>query len=623
MTHPNQYRPDIDGLRAVAIAGVVAYHFFPGAAPGGFVGVDVFFVISGYLITHVITEGRHAGTFTLRGFYRRRAIRLFPALAAMLGSFLIAGWWLLDPADYRQLGIDAAAAAAYISNFVFAGDSGYFQRPASLRPLTHLWSLAVEEQFYLLYPVALLAALRMNRPRVVIAVGIAASFAVNLAWAGSPNGFYLLPGRFWELLVGALLAVAAPTVRRWPARVLSSSGVAGIVVAFFVVPQASFPGWWATLPVLSAAAMIAAPTGPANRLLLERSPLVFIGLISYPLYLWHFPLLVFARLHGGEPTVAARLLLIALSMVLAYVTYRFIETPVRRRRAARTWRPLVAVTIALVVAGSAGIAVVSAAGFPGRVPYNVRKLVDYKYDYRAGFREGTCFLRPEQDASQFGANCVDKGHGKLLFVWGDSHAAMLYPGLRQLATKDGFRLAQFTASSCPPLLPYVAGPVCHGINQEAFRRLQQLKPDAVLLCDLWDPKSYGPPSEIVQTVAAIRSAGVQRIVIVGPVPEWWGGLPLALYQAYQAAPSRGLPERMTHALLNESVLDGQVRQAAIASHAAYASPWNALCNRKGCLTRVGDQLPDLVQWDSTHLTAAGAKYVVARIQKAITATVNG
>ena len=211
MGAPVSYRADVDGLRAVAIAAVVAFHAFPGAVRGGFTGVDVFFVISGYVISRIIWRGLADRSFTLAWFYGRRALRLFPALVLVLAATLAAGRWLFLPGAYATLGKDVAAAAGFASNLVLWQDAGYFTENAALRPLTHLWSLAVEEQFYLVFPLLLLAARRsMRLTGALLGVLAAASFGWNVATVGSDAAaaFYLLPSRFWELALGALLAFA-------------------------------------------------------------------------------------------------------------------------------------------------------------------------------------------------------------------------------------------------------------------------------------------------------------------------------------------------------------------------------------------------------------------------------
>src|SRR5262245_40012984 len=306
------YRPDVDGLRAVAVLAVLAYHAFPSLAPGGFAGVDVFFVISGYLITGIILDDLERGRFTYRNFYWRRIRRIFPALILVLVACLALGWLVLLPDEYAQLGKHVAAGAGVVSNIALWREAGYFDSAAELKPLLHLWSLGVEEQYYLAWPLLLLL-FRRHMGWMIVALG-AASFALNIWMVGThPTAAFYLPfTRFWELLAGSYLAFAVR--KENPSPYFSMVGAGLIVLGFILLePQKAFPGWWALLPVLGAALLIrAGPQGWVNRRVLAHPAMVFVGLISYPLYLWHWPLLTYARIvHGGEPPVAARLGLLA------------------------------------------------------------------------------------------------------------------------------------------------------------------------------------------------------------------------------------------------------------------------------------------------------------------------
>lgn len=387
------YRPDIDGLRAIAVLVVVGFHAFPGWVRGGFVGVDVFFVISGFLISTIILEGLGRGRFTIGGFYARRIRRIFPALVTVLLASLVAGWFLLFPDEYRQLGKHVAGGAAFVSNFVLWNESGYFDEAAELKPLLHLWSLGIEEQFYIVYPL-LLWILWKRRWSFPWAIGTVAavSFGINLLLTGSSPvaAFYAPQSRAWELMLGSLLAWmtharsprrndAVPTAGEGvvhAARVAladRSANVRSLVGAFLLIaglltitPNRSFPGWWALLPVLGAVLLISGgPNGWINQRLLAHRALVAVGLISYPLYLWHWPLLAFARIIEGEtPSREVRLAAIASSVVLAWLTYRFIERPFRFGAHARA--KVLALVAGMLVIGLLGYRVYLSDGFENR-----------------------------------------------------------------------------------------------------------------------------------------------------------------------------------------------------------------------------------------------------------------
>ncbi len=335
--HP-KYRPDIDGLRAIAVGSVLTYHAFPSLLPGGFIGVDIFFVISGFLITTIILQSLAAGDFSYRDFYARRIRRIFPALILVLAATLAFGWYVLLSGEFAQLGKQITGGAAFFANFVFLGEASYFDATAETKPLLHLWSLGIEEQFYIFWPLLLGLVWRRRWPILRVTLAVATiSFLVNVLTVQPHRAaaFYSPLSWAWELMAGGLLAgmrwqaAASPATSR-PAlkHVQSIVGVGLIVLGLFVTRSTqAFPGWWALLPVLGAVSCIAAgPNGVLNRYLLSNRVMVWVGLISYPLYLWHWPLLSYARIvEGGEPSLRVRVMLVVAAIVLAWATYRFVE----------------------------------------------------------------------------------------------------------------------------------------------------------------------------------------------------------------------------------------------------------------------------------------------------------
>lgn len=391
MSEPHiRYRPDIDGLRAVAVLAIVWYHAFPSRLPGGFVGVDVFFVISGFLISSIILKGIENGTFSYADFYARRIRRIFPALIVVLLATMALGWWILLPDEYRQLGRHVAAGALFASNIQLWSEAGYFEAAAQLKPLIHLWSLGVEEQFYIVWPLCLALIWRLRRGRLaLIGVVAGASFLLNLALIERAPGatFYLPVTRLWELLIGALMAAASlrgdlvsaafgrlssPWHRYVGATRNVLAGVGATLIAAALVTfdgDLAFPGWFALLPTTGAALIIAAgPEAVLNRRVLSMRLAVFIGLISYPLYLWHWPLLSFLSILGFDNTVfagMARVGGVALAGLAAFLTYRFWELPLRRR--VGVTRVALRLAMGLSVAASCGLIVLYADGVPSRI----------------------------------------------------------------------------------------------------------------------------------------------------------------------------------------------------------------------------------------------------------------
>ena len=367
------YRPDIDGLRAFAVLSVVLYHAFPHQVRGGYVGVDVFFVISGYLISSILLKELAEGRFSLANFYGRRIRRIFPALAVCLVAVLAFGFIYLLPLELAQLGKHVFFGAAFLSNIAIWSEAGYFDVASTLKPLLHLWSLGIEEQFYIAWPALLWLIVRVRAVGLLLAVMFLASFSINiwLSTASVVDDFFLPIARFWELLAGAGLAysnqiVLAPSVRSW----ISFGGSAALLIAAALfTTELPFPGWLALLPVAGALALIVAgPEAIVNRTILSNRAAVFVGLISYPLYLWHWPLISYAYIfrYGDKPTPLMATGLVAVSFFLAWATYRFIEYPVRfgRHRGNRTR----IIVVCMTALGACGFATWKLDGFPQRLP---------------------------------------------------------------------------------------------------------------------------------------------------------------------------------------------------------------------------------------------------------------
>ena len=380
----NEFLPHVQGLRAVAILTVVLFHLFPSLVPGGFIGVDIFFVISGYLISGIIYRGLAASTFSIADFYVRRIRRIFPALMLVMASCLVLGYAVLVPGELEQLGLHAVAGAGFLSNVMLWHEAGYFDNSAASKPLLHLWSLSVEEQFYIVWPVFVLLAWKHRRVFVPLTIALAlASFAYNLSQVDNNPlaSFYSPLSRFWEIAVGSLLAYrhfqTGPQARLRQARGaggVSLAGIAALLAACYVVSATMpYPGVWALLPVAATALLLeAGPAAPINRGLLSSAPMLWLGSISYPLYLWHWPLYCFGYiLQNGQPTLGTRLLALAAGVVLAHLTYVWIEQRIQAATGARRWASVLA-CLMLSVAGI-GYAIDFHSGYPQRQMANLGK----------------------------------------------------------------------------------------------------------------------------------------------------------------------------------------------------------------------------------------------------------
>jgi len=375
MTKAN-YRPEIDGLRAIAVLSVLLFHTFPEFLPGGFVGVDIFFVISGYLITQIIFQELQNHDFKLWNFYQRRIRRIFPALLIVFLTCTILGWIILTPAEYELYGTHMLAGAGFVPNIIFWREAGYFDKEAITKPLLHLWSLGVEEQFYLVWPLILGISWKLWKPNSSRVLTIASLLLLtSLVWSSyqinhNPIADFYSPfSRFWELALGGCIAlwsskiVLNPSASRW-------GQLLGFVLLIFSLwglnEQTPFPGLWAIFPCLGSALILFFSSASENMptRILRLRPLVFIGLVSYPLYLWHWPLLSFARILEGQAiSASAKCSLLLLSFVLAYLTYSFLEKPIRSSRKPRT---AIVLLLCMLLALSFGVVLRKKDGFKHR-----------------------------------------------------------------------------------------------------------------------------------------------------------------------------------------------------------------------------------------------------------------
>ena len=471
MHHP-KYRADIHGLRGVAVLLVVVFHAWPNEFAGGFVGVDIFFVISGFLISSVVFTSMESGTFTLKEFWARRIRRLGPALLVVLAASLVAGWFLLLPTELEQLGRHVAAGVLFVSNLLLIFEAGYFDTGSELKPMLHLWSLGVEEQFYLLFPIVALLALRLRRNFLPIMVIMAlASFGLNLLWMNThPIGnFYSPLTRFWEILAGVILfliirnsgvsRISTEKSRIWTAITnpdfRSVLGLMVLIAAVILVSDTQpYPGIQALLPVLAAALLISAGESTfLNRKILSARPLVWLGLISFPLYLWHWPVLSFSRIIlGQDPPLWAKVILLVLALALSWGTYKWVEKPIRQLRIST--RLITAVTSASAIVLTMGLLISLQQGFPDRSPetkeaklassyfvgplweYSNNDLCNEKYDFAGRETVPWWFCMTNSNETPD------------VVILGNSYANQLYPGLVQNEAFD--HLTFLSIGICDP-----------------------------------------------------------------------------------------------------------------------------------------------------------------------------
>jgi peptidoglycan/LPS O-acetylase OafA/YrhL len=515
LTH--NYRSDIDGLRALAVVSVVIFHAFAWLIPGGYAGVDVFFVISGYLITTNILNGLNESTFTIQGFYQRRIRRIFPALVTMLALVYAFGWFVLLATEYRQLGKHVGSGASFISNIILWQESGYFDTSSAVKPLTHLWSLGIEEQFYIVWPLLLWAIFKLRLPVLVSTVVLTAvSFGLGLyALEHDVVGAYYSPfNRFWELLIGAILAAVmlkrtyGDKATKWQ----QAGSIVGLILIVFTLfsldGQSSFPGWNALAPTVGAALMIGCgPQTLTARRIFSLRAIVWVGLISFPLYLWHWPLLTFARIiSSAMPTAQVRIGAVVLSVVLSWATYRLIEKPLRFHPRVKVITG--ALVASMVVIGLVGYVTFRNDGIASREVTQMNPDINSGEEGGAqGWVQDTCGISDAKVADLFASCLEDNRETPRFALIGDSKAEALIGGFIRTSTENGRWLFMGGNSDSGVPVPLIS-------DAPEFERFQKLARIAV------DSVASNPDIDVVVLEGAIRAMfGIADETSFVQVPE--------------------------------------------------------------------------------------------------------
>ncbi|OWV86342.1 acyltransferase [Rhizobium sp. N122] len=608
------HRQDIDGLRAVAVIFVILYHCgFDRILPGGFIGVDIFFVISGYLITKIILAEASDGRFSIGNFYSRRAKRILPAVVAMYAFVMAVSYFTMLPDESLRVFKSVTSSALFASNAYFYWTTGYFDDSAEFNPVLHTWSLSVEEQFYVIFPLIVMAASRYGRRATGIA--IAGLFAGSMIAAvvtvpiNRSAAFYLVQYRAWELLVGSL--IAAPALRKFADMringALSAIGALATGLSALLLSKTSeFPGLAALPATVGTALIIWAGPGTLVSKLLSLRVATSIGLISYSLYLWHWPIWVFSNQYGAWEH-GWQLVPVTVSFVVAYFSWRFIETPFRTMR----YRPAVS-----VAAGAASIASVAMLAFVGQLAADQmkddNKLVEHvaefaDYDPSKAFRSGKCFLTSNDGIEKYDRNaCLALSSTQQnIALIGDSHAAHLYPGLKAL---PGINVIQANASGCRPTLEAEGEERCLELMNYVFNKfLPSHKVDVLVLAGRWTADD----TKLIRKTVDYLSPFAKKIVVFGPVAEYKSSLPrLLAHSLYERQPFKAADH-----LAPRQHIGVDIRDALAGSGALYISTYKTMCN-PDCV--VWTQSGDPVQFDYGHFTADGSRLLISKVKQDLT-----
>lgn len=653
VTHQDfEYRPDLDGLRAVAILPVLLFHAGFRSFSGGFVGVDVFFVLSGFFMARIILGELERGSFSFGAFYLRRMRRIFPALFSMIAVSSVAAWFLLMPQEFRYFGDSVQAAALFTSNILFRSESGYFDVAAEMKPLLHTWSLSVEEQFYLIFPVAAFLCFKFARKHIfaiMLAVALLSFGASTWGMVHAPEkAFYLLHFRIWELLTGVLVAIAPrPAYAVRGSQVLAALGLVAVFLAIFTyTPDTPFPGVYAAVPCLGTALVIHAHCrGGLIARLLGNPVSIFIGRISYSLYLWHWPIIVFSRYGlGHELTTGWALGAVGMSFALAYVSWRFVEQPARYGRLAFSPVAMVGMSSAAISAAVAFASIVNGLqGIPQRLPEEARLLYQATYDESRFFSE-RCFadtngegLTPAQirRASLCRVGIETAGEPQFL-VWGDSHAAAIAPAIDAAARQMGMSGMFVGRASCPPLPNTDFGrPAavkrCVGHNTAVMSLIEQKRFAFVFMVGYWpkyvhrtelpgegvffDPRveptltDWSAPVRkgLNATLTKLARQGTKAVLVMD-VPEMGHEVPEALARAVVSGRPLDIAPPLEYTQMRQALARRVLKEAAKSSGALVVDPMSVICDASRChVMRRGTVLYK----DGDHLSAKGAESLAA------------
>ncbi len=621
------YRADIDGLRAVAVLSVVSFHLKFGAS-GGFVGVDVFFVISGYLISKIIFSEVRDGTFSIVKFYERRARRILPALTATILVSYLVGLRALYPNELVAFSKSALAAILFVANIHFFTISDYFAPTANTVPLLHLWSLGIEEQFYILLPLLAIFLARYSirvlfASLLVMAVG--SVLASGLALKINPTAaFYLLQYRAFELLIGCLIALTTSKLspHKLLAETAAAAGAISLTLAILLFgPQTPFPGAAALLPCGGAALIIWSGQFVQTTVsrLLGSSPVVYVGKISYSLYLVHWPAIVLgSRFFPDASPIAFEIGVICGSLILAALSYHFIEQPFRQKRSTTgSLRVLSAAALSICAVACLSGVTIFERGFARPSEKQVQDVLAYlSYDYRKVYRSRECFLDPDQDFTEADVSkCLPEGPGTLAMLWGDSHAIDLYPGLQVSMAKNGYSLGVLTASACAPIIGYsIAGrPKCPSFNDHALPTILSVGPKVVILSASWI-LSDQTMDQLDATVERLTLQGM-KVIILGQSPGFKEPVPRTIANRLLSGnPNMWITEAgldLSRAQSDE-IISSRFRGRA---NVKFISMMQLICPQLQCALVTDDGTP--TYWDSEHFTEKGSQMIADKLASAI------
>lgn len=625
-----RFRKDINGLRAIAVIAVVLFHFNANWMPGGFAGVDVFFVISGFLMTGIIFRGIEQENFSILKFYVARANRIIPALALLCLVLMFFGWFYLTPLNYMALGKHAASSVSFLSNFTYWKEAGYFDAASHEKWLLHSWSLSVEWQFYIIYPLILVAmrkflSIRTMKSMLVVGTVLGFIFCV-IATYKSPNAsYYLLPTRAWEMMIGGVAYLYPFTLKESRKRFVEWTGLSLVIGSYFLISAENlWPGYLAIFPVVGSFLIIQAQRNDSiitNNIVFQK-----IGAWSYSIYLWHWPIVV--MIYRNSPPKHYIYLGIFLSIFLGFLSYKYVEKFKFRNDFSSIssylkYKPMYIAIVCIAV----GMTLYKTNG----VNINLRqgasseraKFLDY-YDAKSKNLDEAYWLKcnsysslSEKGTTETDPVCTQKNGEGGVFLWGDSHAEALSLGLRTLLVSQDIPFYQKTSAGCKASLSKtnlqtgIYKRACDHSNKLALESIEKINPTIVVIAQDDDHEKRNW-LEITDRISSISNA---KVILVGPVPQWRPSLPMVMVKPKNW---NSREKMISDSGLDFSVINTDKAMTAQSNTDSYEyiSLIGKLCKKdklENYYCRVRTNTDDLLQVDYGHLSPSGSLFVANEI----------
>ena len=621
-----KYIKEIDGLRAIALLPVIFFHAGFSAFSGGFVGVDIFFVISGYLITTIIIDEIDKDSFSLLNFYERRARRILPALFFVMLCTLPFAWLWMTPYDLKNFSQSLVAVSIFVSNIHFWLTSEYFDSPSELKPLLHSWSIAVEEQYYILFPIFLLMIWRFGKKWIILSltlIAIASLIYAHLQFAHNPSfTFYSLPTRAFEILIGSLISFYANHKKN----IISTNqtfSLAGLILVLYAIftfdKNTPSPSLYSLIPTIGTG-LILAYSNNQNLVgkFLSNRLLVGIGLISYSTYLWHYILFAFAKLTIiDSPSFLSLGIIVIISLIFGYFSWKYIEIPFRNKKGIfrnKIFFYSAFGSLFFIVIGLIGY---TKNGFEIRLNKEDKAIAAWQnYDSKQTYRRYTCFMEPENTYLEFKNECFGEYSKQAYLIWGDSYAASLSKGLRSIHND----VIQLTASACPPLIntKIKTRPNCFKINEFIKEKIKELKPKKIFLQANWYVYSKeNVVDKLYKTIEFIKhESPLTEIIIIGNLPQWEPTLPIFLLRKQLNINQIDYVYMSSYDKLKKA--DEELINLANNEKIKFISLLDNFCIENKCLVATKyNSTFWLTTFDQGHLTEAGSIYIFTKLKNII------